>query len=120
MISIRIRLTNRYCLFAYQFIKNINDQGPYGGHRALYWKCNDDNTFSSDTIIKFASENGWILIDSSEYQENQTTNWTYFGKPIFPLDHSGFSDAISNNSTFEYFPRWFGGRLKYINSKRDG
>ena len=70
-------------------IKNISDQGPYGGHRALYWKSNEDNTFSSVDVIKFATENGWKLIDSSEYQAHQTTKWTYLGKSIFPLDHSG-------------------------------
>jgi hypothetical protein len=93
-------------------IKNISDQGPYGGHTALYWKSNDDNAFSSAGILQFATENGWQMTDSLEYQENQTGKWSYLGKPIFPLDHTGFSDTTSNNSTFEYFPRWFGGKVK--------
>jgi hypothetical protein len=98
-------------------IKSISDQGPYGGHRALYWKSNEDKTFSSVGIIKFATENGWKLIDSSEYQAHHTTKWTYLGKPIFPLDHTGFSEVPSNNSTFEYFPRRFGGTVKVFKFK---
>lgn len=98
-------------------IKNVSDQGPYGGHLASYWKSNQDNTFISSGIIKFANENGWRLTDSLTYDEPQTTRWTYLGKSIFPLSEKGFSGVASNNSTYEYFPRSFGGKIKVYKFK---
>ena len=39
--------------------KNINRHGPWGGHRAMFWKADSPNAFTSDQIIHFATENGW-------------------------------------------------------------
>ncbi len=98
-------------------IKNISDQGPYGGHRAMYWNAGEHNTFSSNTAIEFASKNGWSLVDSLEFNQKQTNTWTYDKQAIFPLTSTGFSDTIENNSQLEYFPRWFGGKLKVYRFK---
>ena len=97
--------------------KNISDQGPYGGHRAIHWKADQTNVFNANIILEFANENGWTLIDSSDSYQNQTDKWVYDKKPIFPLSHTGLSDTANNVSTYEYFPRWFGGHIKIYKFK---
>ena len=98
-------------------VKNISDQGPYGGHRAMYWKANEENTFSSSNVIDFATKNGWALVDSLEFSQDQTNKWTYSNNPIFPLSNTGFTDMITSTSTYQYFPRWFGGQVKVYKFK---
>src|SRR4051794_35517328 len=73
-------------------VNNISDQGPNGGHRAMYWKADNAGTFSSKNVLDFAKNNGWTLVDSSEFNSDQTNKWTYSEKPIFPLTSTGFSD----------------------------
>jgi hypothetical protein len=97
--------------------KNISDQGPYGGHRAAYWKSKKPLSFDTKNILDFAARNGWILTDSSEFDENHTNKWRYDTKDIFPLSSLGFNDTIRNSSTYNYFPRWFGGQLKLYKFK---
>jgi hypothetical protein len=92
-------------------IKDIIDQGPYGGHRAVYWKSNGANTFNSEEVIDFAINNGWTIVDSTKFNLSQTSNWLYDNKPIFPLSYTGLSDTAKSVSTYEYFPRWFGGDI---------
>lgn len=91
-------------------VKNISDQGPYGGHRAIYWKSDKANDFTSTHVLAFAKKNGWTLVDSSEYNSDQTKKWMYNDKAVFPLTSTGFSDTIENNSQLEHFPRWFSGK----------
>ena len=98
-------------------VKNISDQGPYGGHRAVYWKSEKRLTFDTKNILDFAAKNGWTLTDSSEFAQNQTIKWTYDSKKIFPLSNTGFNDTIKSNSTYNYFPRWFDGQLKLYKFK---
>jgi len=98
-------------------VKNISDQGPYGGHRAIYWKSGKPLTFDTKSILEFAIKNGWTFTDSSEFEQNQTMKWTYGNKEIFPLSNTGFNDTIKDISTYSYFPRWFGGELKLYKFK---
>jgi hypothetical protein len=98
-------------------VKNISDQGPYGGHRTVYWKSEKSLTFDTKNILAFAAKNGWTLTDSSEFDHNQTMKWTYDNKEIFPLSSTGFNDTIENISTYNYFPRWFDGQLKVYKFK---
>jgi len=97
--------------------KNISDQGPYGGHRAVYWKSEKPLTFDTKNILDFATKNGWTLTDSSEFDQSQTIKWTYENKEIFPLSSTGFNDTIKSISTYNSFPRWFGGQLKLYKFK---
>jgi hypothetical protein len=93
--------------FQAELIKNnISDQGPYGGHRAMYWKTETGKKFNSKEIMKFATKNGWTLIESLEFNQAQISKWAYNNAPIFPLTHKGFSNVLTNNSTYKYFPRW--------------
>src|SRR5687767_13746754 len=78
--------------------KNISDQGPYGGHRAIYWKSDKTNIFTSAHVLDFAKKNGWTLVDSSEHNSDQTNKWTYDNKAVFPLTSTGFSETIKNNT----------------------
>lgn len=32
-------------------VKNISDQGPYGGHRAMYWKADVTKAFNERNIL---------------------------------------------------------------------
>jgi hypothetical protein len=91
--------------------KNISDQGPHGGHRAIYWKSGRTNTFTSTDVIEFAKKNDWTLVDSLTFNAEQTTKWMYNNKAVFPLTSTGFSDTIENNTQLEHFPRWFGGQI---------
>ncbi len=92
-------------------IENISEQGPYGGHRAMYWEADKANTSSSSNFIEFAKENGWTLVDSSIFNQDRTDKWIYSNAPIFPLTNSGFSDTVLNNSQLMHFPRWFSGQI---------
>jgi hypothetical protein len=93
-------------------VENVSDQGPYGGHSAIYWKSDRSNKFSSIQVLEFAKQNDWILVDSSAYSSDQTNKWTYNKKNVFPLTSAGFSGTVENNTALEHFPRWFGGPIK--------
>jgi len=98
-------------------VKNISDQGPYGGHRAIYWKSDKANSFTSNNVLQFARKNGWTLVDSSTFDSDQTSRWNYNNQPVFPLTNVGFSDTILNNSHLTDFPRWFGGQVSVLKFK---
>ena len=98
-------------------VKNISDQGPYGGHRAVYWKSERSLNFDTKNILDFAAKNGWTLTDSSEYSNDQTNKWTYDNEQVFPLTSIGFSDSVLNDAHLKDFPRWFGGQLKFYKFK---
>ena len=98
-------------------VKNISDQGPYGGHRAVYWKSEKPITFDTKNILDFAAKNGWTLTDSSEFTKEQTDKWMYLKTAIFPLTSTGFSDTSLNGLLPDAFPRWFGGQLKLYKFK---
>jgi|SRR5579875_2928516 len=98
-------------------VKNISDQGPYGGHRAIHWKSDKTNSFTSNDALDFARKNGWTLIDSSAFNSDQTNKWTYNNKAIFPLTNTGFSDTQLNDAHLTDFPRWFGGQVSVYKFK---
>ena len=98
-------------------IKNIIDQGPYGGHRAVYWKSEKPLIFDTKNILDFATKNGWTLVDSLEFTKEQTDKWIYSKNAIFPLTSIGFSDTVLNDAHLEDFPRWFGGQVKLYKFK---
>ena len=87
--------------------EHINDQGPWGGHRAMHWSTNQEGTFDTNRIISFAAANGWTLVDSTLHKVDDMKTWRYRAQTIFPLDHKGFRSLVeSANSTYEHFPRW--------------
>lgn len=98
-------------------IKNNSDQGPWGGHRAMYWKAVDRNTFETKDVLDFASNNGWNLTDSSIVLRDSLKKWNYHGKPIFPLSETGFDMIPTNNSIYRHFPRWIISDIKIYKFK---
>jgi len=100
-----------------QLQSHINDQGPYGGHRAIYWKSPPGNVFTSKDMLAFANEHGWTFVDSLEFTREQTLEWMHMQKPVFPLSHTGFGEGGENVSTYEKFPRWFEGGIKVFSFK---
>ena len=87
-------------------IENISDQGPYGGHRAMYWKTETPETFKYEKIIEFAEENGWILTGTEKFGLEKIKNWKENGKLIFPLTSQGFNSEVIEDNISEDFPRW--------------
>lgn len=98
-------------------VKNISDEGPYGGHRAIYWKSDNANSFTSKNVLDFARNNGWTIVDSSSFNNDQTNKWTYNNKAVFPLTNTGFSDTQLNDAHLTDFPRWFGGQVSVYKFK---
>jgi hypothetical protein len=98
-------------------VKNISDQGLYGGNRVVCWKSDRANTFNFKEVHDFANNNGWTLVDSADFNKEQTSKWVYDNNPIFPLSHAGFNDPANIISTYADFPRWFGGHVKVYRFK---
>jgi hypothetical protein len=98
-------------------ITDLSDQGPWGGHRALYWKSNS-KIFKTKQIIDFAVKNGWKFVDSMCFRTENVKRWTYGEKEIFPLSSEGFiPDFTIVDSEFNYFPRWTESGLTVIRFK---
>ncbi len=83
-------------------IESENDQGPWGGHRALYWRADFKYTFRPAEVIDFATENGWQITDSIFFSANDLIKWDFNG-PTFPFTYADFSEEDMQASTF---PRW--------------
>ena len=84
--------------------REISDQGPWGGYRALYWKSNK-SIFNSSNVLAFATKNGWKFKDSINFSLNDKQNWNHNGNKIFPLSHHGFTPIGNYSSTeFDNFP----------------
>ncbi len=98
-------------------IKNISDQGPWGGHRAMYWKGDKPNTFNSKDVMDFAIKNSWKLIDSMEFEPGEMKDWYDGNKPFFPVSDSGFDKSAEDLSNAESFPRWITTKLKVYTFK---
>ena len=83
-------------------VKNVSDQGPFGGHRALYWKNEKKNTFTSSQLIEFATRSGWQLTDSINIPADILKKWKN-AEPTFPFTYTDFSDKTMST---QRFPRW--------------
>lgn len=80
--------------------ENLNDQGPWGGHRATHWSTSQAGTFSPATLLQFAAQYDWIFMDSARFSD------MVGDRTLFPLGHSGLDTSTNINSTHEYFPIW--------------
>jgi hypothetical protein len=87
-------------------VENISDQGPFGGHRAMYWKTDLIKTFEPEKIIEFAKENGWTLTTTEKINSEDMKNWNENGKKVFPLTSKGFKPELIEDNISEDFPRW--------------
>ena len=50
-----------------------SDQGPWGGHREIYWKSETNNSFTDKELIEFADKNDWQLVDSISFSADSIT-----------------------------------------------
>jgi len=99
-------------------VKNLSDQGPFGGRRSMYWKVENGRIFNSKAIIEFAVKNGWEFVDSLEVQADKLKTWHYNKTSVFPLSYSGFSSTPAGaDSEYESFPRWINVGLKVYQFK---
>jgi hypothetical protein len=99
---------------------DISDQGPWGGHRAMYWRGTRANEFIKQDIIDFAAENGWTFVEEFDFNRADMDSWTCDNKKIFPLDYEGFNPALRKiNETHLYFPRWINGDIQLLKFKTD-
>lgn len=39
-----------------QLIESVGDQGPWGGHCAIYWNTNKGGYFNTEKVIEFAKK----------------------------------------------------------------
>jgi len=90
-------------------LENIGSQGPWGGHRAMYWKTTKLNYFKASKVIAFAKKHGWELVDNESFNENELKSWVHNKELIFPLSSNGFSTVINGN--YADFPRWINSDL---------
>lgn len=98
------------------FIKNEqSDQGPWGGYRIIHWESKNNHHFNTNDILHYAQENGWTLIDSSEYGANLPKSWTYSDKEIFPFNYGEFIDL--DNQINDKLQRWISSDFKLFSFK---
>jgi len=100
-------------------VKNISDQGPYGGHRAMFWKSKKPNTFNSVNVIDFARKNSWDFVDSFKFKPEQMKLWQKDNKLVFPFSYTNFSDTMTKFSTIECFPRWINSQITVLKFETD-
>ena len=72
--------------------EKIGDQGPWGGHRAIFWQNQTGKYYEKD-VLKFAFHNGWKLLKRDSISANVMKSWIFNNKLIFPLDNSGFHES---------------------------
>lgn len=82
-------------------VENYNDQGVWGGHRAIYWKAPDEHHFNTGNILRFAAKHNWQLVDSTAFNAVTVQSWGARFAPVFTLPE----DSILS-SCYKYFPGW--------------
>jgi hypothetical protein len=93
-------------------VKNMSDQGPWGGYRAIDWLAEKEHTFNSKVVLAFALKHGWQFMDSINFPTDSLQKWKYYDRHIFPLSSTGFSPPRHNiNWEYDHFPRWINSNL---------
>lgn len=84
-----------------------SDQGPWGGTRSIFWSSKIKYKFQIEDITRYASVNGWILVDSFQQDQNQLKRWKDNGNEIFPAVLTDIYGTENKDSIyFHNFPRW--------------
>ncbi len=74
-----------------QITDKNNDQGPWGGTLIINWVADKNSEINIAKIKEIASENGWKLIDSADYQTAELKSMMNIGKPIINLPLKNFT-----------------------------
>ncbi|WP_243346938.1 hypothetical protein [Parabacteroides sp. FAFU027] len=85
-------------------VKELNNQGPWGGYRIIHWKIKGNEAFEKSDIFNYAKDNGWILIDSCSYNTKLPNSWSFLGKAIFPFNYNKSNNA--DNQINDKLPRY--------------
>lgn len=85
--------------------EKVNTQGSYGGHTTIYWK-EKPGTFKKEDVIALAEKNNWICLGMDTITAEDASYWTYMGKNIFPLSHTGYKRLPDPDSVYTWFPRY--------------
>jgi len=96
-------------------VKEISDQGPWGGFRIIHWEDNNNDRFVNIDILKYAKDNGWDLIDSIDYGKNLPKSWTFSDKQIFPYNYNESNDL--DNQINDKLQRWIESDFKLYSFK---
>lgn len=96
--------------------EDVSDQGPWGGHRAMFWKSKTENEFRTKEIIDFAKENNWVFIEKKNVKKEELESWTYNRELVFPLNHEGMQSG-SGTPSYADFPRWLNDDLELLKFK---
>ena len=88
-------------------VESFSDQGPWGGERSLYWQSATPNQFKIESILDYATENGWTLVDSKQISQNEILNWVALdNKPIVQLRLGPFDSPSQDLFYVHELPRW--------------
>lgn len=71
----------------------FSDQGPWGGHRWLYWEAGLQKRLTLQDATAFAASHGWSCEPAALYLQSQIRTWRYMSRPVFPFlaDNDGRS-----------------------------
>ena len=83
-----------------------SDQGPWGGTRTYYWESNINGYFNRKKMLDFTSSNGWSLVDSIKYSEQELNNQRSGDKPSFTVQAGPFEPSSENVFLDQDFARW--------------
>ena len=87
-------------------IEKQSDQGPWGGTRTYYWRSKTLGHFNTKRVLDFAASNGWNLVDSIKYQEEEIRTWQNNGESSFTVQAGPFEPSSEENFMAQDFPRW--------------
>jgi hypothetical protein len=94
--------------------ENISDQGPWGGHRSIYWESKRDGEFNIKAVIDYTSNSGWTLVDKTGFSRKEVEQWTSDGAKIFALDPEGHAAGHGMSTIYQTFPRWISDNLEVL------
>jgi hypothetical protein len=55
-------------------VKNISDQGPWGGYRLIYWK-NTERPYKAKEVAIFAALHGWEHFRTDSLNNEDVSSW---------------------------------------------
>lgn len=69
-------------LYKDDIVHHISDQGPWGGHREIFWRAENSTRFSKEKVIAFAETNGWKFVDSITRFSSHSKKWYVSDKEV--------------------------------------
>jgi hypothetical protein len=76
-------------------VKNITDQGPWGGYRLLYWK-NTQRPYKAKDVVIFAALHNWQHFKTDSLKKEEVFSWVADHADSLSLHHPSHYPAISD------------------------